>query len=192
MLPTGTGAVSGVSPRVARAQALVGVSHSSGNWRRPGSLIAGLFTARSAQRLKNKRDNRSQGMIPEWLVACRCGHCANRPAKCGSKASREGDAPICEWRRSPGQTRGRTWPGIGGYNWLEKILPQDYRSLLTPKETQKALFASKNYLEGNFCKELNLMMVTVPLIVDVESGINDYLDRDGSRAPFWPVLLFSH
>jgi aspartate--ammonia ligase len=27
------------------------------------------------------------------------------------------------------------------------------------------------------------MMVTVPLIVDVESGVNDYLDRDGSRTP---------
>lgn len=27
------------------------------------------------------------------------------------------------------------------------------------------------------------MMVTVPLIVDAESGINDYLDRDGSRTP---------
>jgi aspartate--ammonia ligase len=27
------------------------------------------------------------------------------------------------------------------------------------------------------------MMVTVPLIVDAESGVNDYLDRDGSRGP---------
>ena len=27
------------------------------------------------------------------------------------------------------------------------------------------------------------MMVTVPLIVEVESGVNDYLDRDGSRTP---------
>ena len=27
------------------------------------------------------------------------------------------------------------------------------------------------------------MMVTVPLIVDVESGVNDFLDRDGSRTP---------
>jgi aspartate--ammonia ligase len=33
------------------------------------------------------------------------------------------------------------------------------------------------------CKELNLMMVQVPLIVDVNSGVNDYLDRDGSRTP---------
>ncbi len=54
---------------------------------------------------------------------------------------------------------------------------------MTPRETQKALFAVKNYIEENLCKELNLMMVTVPLIVDTESGVNDLLDRDGSRTP---------
>jgi len=74
-------------------------------------------------------------------------------------------------------------PGIGNYEDLEKILPRDYNSLLTPKETMKALFAAKNYIEENLCKELNLMMVQVPLIVDVESGVNDMLDRDGSRTP---------
>lgn len=74
-------------------------------------------------------------------------------------------------------------PGIGNYEDLEKILPQDYRSPLTPKETQRAIFALKNYIEENLCKELNLMMVQVPLIVDVESGVNDMLDRDGSRTP---------
>jgi aspartate--ammonia ligase len=66
---------------------------------------------------------------------------------------------------------------------LEKILPQDYGSLLTPKETQIAIIAVKQYIEENLCRELDLMMVTVPLIVDVESGVNDYLDRDGSRTP---------
>ncbi len=74
-------------------------------------------------------------------------------------------------------------PGIGDYNELEKILPKDYNSLLNPKETQQAIFLAKNYIEENLCKELNLMMVQVPLIVDVESGVNDYLDRDGSRTP---------
>jgi len=74
-------------------------------------------------------------------------------------------------------------PGIGNYDDLEKILPQDYISLLTPKETQQAVFAAKNYIEENLCKELNLMMVQVPLIVDVDSGVNDMLDRDGSRTP---------
>ncbi len=74
-------------------------------------------------------------------------------------------------------------PGIGDYVELEKILPHDYRSLLTPKETQQAIFQVKRYIEDNLCKELSLMMVEVPLIVDVESGVNDMLDRDGSRTP---------
>ncbi len=74
-------------------------------------------------------------------------------------------------------------PGIGNYAELEKVLPTDYRSLLTPKETQRAIFAVKNYIEEHLCRELNLMMVSVPLIVDVESGVNDMLDRDGSRTP---------
>ena len=74
-------------------------------------------------------------------------------------------------------------PGIGSYDELEKILPQDYSSLLDPRETQRAFFAVKGYIEENLCKELNLMMVQVPLIVDVESGVNDMLDRDGSRTP---------
>ena len=74
-------------------------------------------------------------------------------------------------------------PGIGDYAELEKILPQDYSPLLTPKETQKAIFAMKSYIEEGLCKELNLMMASVPLIVDVKSGMNDDLDRDGSRAP---------
>ena len=74
-------------------------------------------------------------------------------------------------------------PGIGNYEELENILPRDYNSLLTPRETQRALFIVKNYIEENLCRELNMMMVQVPLIVDVESGVNDLLDRDGSRTP---------
>jgi aspartate--ammonia ligase len=74
-------------------------------------------------------------------------------------------------------------PGIGSYEEVEKILPKDYKSLLDKKETQKAIYEVKQYISGNLCKELNLMMVEVPLIVDNESGVNDMLDRDGSRTP---------
>jgi len=74
-------------------------------------------------------------------------------------------------------------PGIGNYEDLEKILPNDYYPILDRKETMRALFGVKNYIEENLCKELNLMMVQVPLIVDVKSGVNDMLDRDGSRTP---------
>jgi len=74
-------------------------------------------------------------------------------------------------------------PGISTYEEVAKILPQDYDSLLTPKETMKALFGVKHYIEENLCRELNLEMVQVPLIVDRDSGVNDMLDRDGSRTP---------
>ena len=74
-------------------------------------------------------------------------------------------------------------PGIGDYAELEKILPQNYSSLLSPKDTQNAIYAAKDYIEKNLCKELNLIRVTVPLIVDIDSGVNDLLDRAGSRTP---------
>ncbi len=74
-------------------------------------------------------------------------------------------------------------PGIGTYEEVEAGLPTNYESVLTPKETMKALYAVKSYIEENLCKELNLMMVQCPLIVDKDSGMNDYLDRDGSRTP---------
>jgi aspartate--ammonia ligase len=74
-------------------------------------------------------------------------------------------------------------PGISTYPEVEKILPNDYRSILDPKETQIALHALKRYIDDNLCKELNLIHIEVPLIVTKESGVNDYLDRDGSRTP---------
>jgi aspartate--ammonia ligase len=74
-------------------------------------------------------------------------------------------------------------PGISTYEEVAKILPRDYASLLTPRETMQALFGVKNYIEENLCRELSLTMVQVPLIVDRDSGVNDMLDRDGSRTP---------
>jgi aspartate--ammonia ligase len=74
-------------------------------------------------------------------------------------------------------------PGISTYDEVEKVLPADYRSLLDPKETQKAVRAIKRYVEDGLNRELNLFTVEVPLIVSRESGVNDYLDRDGSRTP---------
>ena len=74
-------------------------------------------------------------------------------------------------------------PGIGTYEEVEAVLPKDYNSLLDRKDTQKAIFEAKGYIEQHLCSELNLMMVQVPLIVDALSGINDMLDRDGSRTP---------
>ncbi len=74
-------------------------------------------------------------------------------------------------------------PGISTYDEVAKILPDGYRSILDRKETQLALAAVKRFIEDGLCYELNLFHVEVPLIVTKESGINDYLDRDGSRTP---------
>jgi len=74
-------------------------------------------------------------------------------------------------------------PGIGNYTDVERVLPSEYKSLLNVRDTQRAIYAVKAYLEEHMCKELNLQMVQVPLIVEAESGVNDMLDRDGSRTP---------
>ncbi len=74
-------------------------------------------------------------------------------------------------------------PGVSTYEEVEKILPGDYEPILNPKETQMAITLVKNHIEDGLCRELNLIRVEVPLIVTVESGVNDMLDRDGSRTP---------
>jgi aspartate--ammonia ligase len=74
-------------------------------------------------------------------------------------------------------------PGIGSYVELEHLLPEDYEPLLGPLDTMRALYGAKRLIEDRLCEELNLTMVQVPLIVDSASGVNDYLDRDGSRTP---------
>ena len=74
-------------------------------------------------------------------------------------------------------------PGIGTYEDVEAALPTDYAPLLGPRETMEALYAAKRLIEDRLCERLGLTLVQVPLIVDAESGVNDYLDRDGSRTP---------
>ncbi len=74
-------------------------------------------------------------------------------------------------------------PGISTYEEVAKILPKDYTPLQKPLERMAALYEAKNYIEEHLCAELGLQMVQVPLIVDRDSGVNDYLDRDGSRTP---------
>lgn len=74
-------------------------------------------------------------------------------------------------------------PGVSTYEKVAEILPDDYEPLLSRKDTQKAISAVKYYIEENLCKELNLFRVECPLIMETSSGMNDYLDRDGSRTP---------
>ena len=81
------------------------------------------------------------------------------------------------------KTRDLAGPGISTYEEVSKALPDGYVPLLGPKDRMRALYKIKQFIEDNLCKELNLFMVQVPLIVTKESGLNDYLDRDGSRTP---------
>jgi aspartate--ammonia ligase len=74
-------------------------------------------------------------------------------------------------------------PGIQTYEEVDAGLPDDYEPLLDRKDTQKAIALVKQYIEEGLSKELNLIRVECPLIVETDSGMNDYLDRDGSRTP---------
>jgi len=74
-------------------------------------------------------------------------------------------------------------PGIGTYDEVAYVLPTDYRPRLGLRETQEEIFAVKRLIEDRLCAELGLTMVQVPLIVASDTGVNDMLDRDGSRTP---------
>ena len=62
-------------------------------------------------------------------------------------------------------------PGPGDYSELEKVLPRDYEALLGPKDTQIAIAEVKRSIEEGLCRELGLIRVQVPLIVDAEAGV---------------------
>jgi aspartate--ammonia ligase len=74
-------------------------------------------------------------------------------------------------------------PGISTYAEVARILPENYDTLLGRMETQRAIYDVKEYIEKGLARELNLQLVQVPLIVEAASGMNDMLDRDGSRTP---------
>lgn len=74
-------------------------------------------------------------------------------------------------------------PGISTYEAVNEVLPKDYKALQTPLRRMEALYEVKAFIEKGLAEALNLQMVQVPLIVSKDSGVNDYLDRDGSRTP---------
>ena len=74
-------------------------------------------------------------------------------------------------------------PGISTYEKVSEILPANYHAVLPPLKRMEAVYLIKEYIEKGLAEELNLQMVQVPLIVSKNSGVNDYLDRDGSRTP---------
>ena len=80
-------------------------------------------------------------------------------------------------------------PGIGSYDQVEKQLQSisicngKYEQILSNKDTQIAVAKLKTYIENGLCSKLNLFRIECPLIVDESRGVNDMLDRDGSRTP---------
>ena len=60
-------------------------------------------------------------------------------------------------------------------------IPENYISLLTPRETEKAIRLIKDFFQTNLAFELNLTRVTAPLFVKTGTGIND--DLNGIEKP---------
>ncbi|MFC1848873.1 aspartate--ammonia ligase [candidate division CSSED10-310 bacterium] len=64
---------------------------------------------------------------------------------------------------------------------LENIIPDNYRSILDVRETEKAIKYIKDFFEQNLAETLNLHRATAPLFVPAFSGIND--DLNGIEKP---------
>lgn len=56
------------------------------------------------------------------------------------------------------------------------IIPKEYKSLLTLRETEVAIKKVKDFFEDRLAKELNLTRVSAPLFVVPETGLNDDLN----------------
>lgn len=56
------------------------------------------------------------------------------------------------------------------------IIPKDYRSYLTVRQTQLAIKKVKDFFERDLAIELNLTRVSAPVFVDTASGLNDNLN----------------
>ncbi|MGG7164943.1 aspartate--ammonia ligase [Clostridium ihumii] len=56
------------------------------------------------------------------------------------------------------------------------LIVENYKSMLSLKETEIAIKLLKNYFESELAKELNLTRVSAPLFLPSESGLNDKLN----------------
>jgi len=64
---------------------------------------------------------------------------------------------------------------------MKLIIPKNYKSSLTLKETERAIKLIKDFFEANLAAELKLRRVTAPLFVQRGKGIND--DLNGTERP---------
>ncbi len=59
---------------------------------------------------------------------------------------------------------------------MEKIVPENYKSVLNLYDTQIGIKTVKDFFQNSLSKNLNLLRVTAPLFVKPESGLNDNLN----------------
>lgn len=64
----------------------------------------------------------------------------------------------------------------------ELIIPEEYKSQLSIKETEKAIKLIKDYFENRLASYLNLTRVSAPLFVRPQTGLND--DLTGVEDPY--------
>ncbi|MCK4746542.1 MAG: aspartate--ammonia ligase, partial [Bacteroidales bacterium] len=64
---------------------------------------------------------------------------------------------------------------------MKLVIPKNYKSALTLKETERAIKMVKDFFELNLAAELKLRRVTAPLFVQRGTGIND--DLNGTERP---------
>jgi aspartate--ammonia ligase len=64
---------------------------------------------------------------------------------------------------------------------MKLVIPRNYQSILTLKETERAIKMVKDFFESNLASELKLRRVTAPLFVQRGTGIND--DLNGIERP---------
>ena len=64
---------------------------------------------------------------------------------------------------------------------MKLVIPQNYLSILSLKETERAIKMVKDFFESNLASELKLRRVTAPLFVQRGTGIND--DLNGIERP---------
>lgn len=66
----------------------------------------------------------------------------------------------------------------------ELIIPKEYKSKLSVRDTQRAIKLIKDTFQLKLAKELNLERITAPIIVDSRSGINDDLNGIERKVKF--------
>ena len=67
---------------------------------------------------------------------------------------------------------------------MKLIIPENYKSSLSLKETERAIKMIKDFFELNLAAELKLRRVTAPLFVQRGTGINDDLNGIERKVAF--------